>query len=88
MALHDRVSITYGNSPRKYVWTFTAAVDQSKCPCSITGDTSFVPSFVGEHYYYESGSNNATTAIVLHVSDPIWDGEQCDYNKAPMVLYY
>ena len=59
----DGVSITHG-SPRQHVWTFAAGITGSSlndpsyiCPC-ISGSTESVPSFVGSHYYCESGNNN------------------------------
>ena len=74
------VSITHG-SPRQHLWTY--AVGRSEhtnngyygCPCA-KGDASLVPSFVGEHYYCESGfivrSENRTAW-----EDPLWDGKGC-----------
>ena len=74
------VSITHG-SPRQHLWTY--AVGRSEhdtssnygCPCA-NGDASRVPSFVGEHYYCESGfivrSENRTAW-----EDPLWDGKGC-----------
>ena len=59
----DGVSITYGNSPRKHIWTFAAAVDEVRsnqvvCPCTKT-DTAFtgvVPPFIGQDYFCDSAA--------------------------------
>ena len=84
----DGVSITRG-SPRQHVWTFAAGITGSSlnrpsfiCPC-INGSTESVPSFVGDHYYCESGNNNTSWSSILYTSDPLWDGEDCGSLEAP-----
>uniref|UniRef100_A0A1X7USA8 Fibrinogen C-terminal domain-containing protein n=1 Tax=Amphimedon queenslandica TaxID=400682 RepID=A0A1X7USA8_AMPQE len=57
----DGVSIIRG-SARQHVWSYIAGHQSNinsvrTCPCN-TGATSTVPSFVGEHYYCESGTNS------------------------------
>ena len=52
------------------------------CPC-INGSTESVPSFVGNHYYCESGNNNTSWSSILYTSDPLWDGEDCGSLEAP-----
>ena len=45
------------------------------CPCAaVPGPVP--PSFVGEHYYCESG-NTGTDENVYHTDDPLWDGTGC-----------
>ena len=84
----DGVSITRG-SPRQHVWTFAAGITESSldnpsyiCPC-INGSTESVPSFVGSHYYCESGNNNTSWSNILYTSDPLWDGQGCGPLEAP-----
>ena len=84
----DGVSITRG-SPRQHIWTFAAGITGSSlndpsyiCPC-INGSTESVPSFVGSHYYCESGNNNTNFDSILYTSDPLWDGQRCDSLEAP-----
>ena len=48
----DGVSLTYGFSPRKHIWTFAAGVEDVgnspyHCPCSSTSYQGTVPSFIG-----------------------------------------
>ena len=73
----DGISITHG-SPRSHIWTLTAdrrEIDNG-CPCE--GGPS-APAFVGSNYYCESGYNGTgDPPYLLHTSDPLWDGEQCE----------
>ena len=78
----DGVSITRG-SPRQHVWTLANGLTVSYnkyphmiCPCS-TGSTQTVPSFVGNHYFCESGNNASSWSQILYTSDPLWDGQGC-----------
>ena len=45
------------------------------CPCN-TGSTQQVQSFIGDHYFCESGVSSQYQSK-LHTSDPLWDGEGC-----------
>ena len=78
----DGVSITRG-SPRKHVWTLASGFTDSYnnaphviCPCS-TGSSQTVPSFVGNHYFCESGNHASGWGAGLYASDPLWDGQGC-----------
>ena len=78
----DGVSITRG-SPRQHVWTLANGLTDSYnnnpqwiCPCS-TGSIQTVPSFVGNHYFCESGNHAITWTNTLYTSDPLWDGQGC-----------
>ena len=83
----DGVSITCG-SPRQHVWSYVAGYQSNinrvyTCPCNTGAtNTNTVPSFVGEHYYCESGTNN-TPSPVVYTADPLWDGNNCPSNEAP-----
>ena len=80
----DGVSITHG-SPRKHLWTYAAGVselysgERFRCPCarSDPNDRSNVPSFVGEHFYCESGFPGTTLHDRVVWEDPLWDGQNC-----------
>ena len=77
----DGVSITQG-SPRQHVWTLMASnhethgIQSQNCPCY---DNAQVPSYIGHHYYCESG-NSYTPNLpnILHTYDPLWDGQNCN----------
>ena len=82
----DGVSITRG-SPRQHVWSYIAGFKSdfnslSTCPCN-TGATNTVPSFVGEHYYCESGINGTPSHGPIYTADPLWDGNNCPSVEAP-----
>uniref|UniRef100_A0A1X7TW08 Fibrinogen C-terminal domain-containing protein n=1 Tax=Amphimedon queenslandica TaxID=400682 RepID=A0A1X7TW08_AMPQE len=77
----DGVSITRG-SPRQHVWTLACSISDGHfyfydwlCPCE-SGSVQAVPSFVGNHYFCESG-NPTNTPNILYTSDPLWDGQGC-----------
>ena len=75
----DGVSLTHGHSPRHHIWTFASAVDetgihkQSICPCTHSGSTTRVPSFIGSSYFCDTGSRN----YYQYGDDPLWDGAGC-----------
>ena len=79
----DGVSITYGGSPRKHIWTYAAGSwedggDIYNCPCYV-GSTISAPYFVGNDYYCESGMDLNETCPV----DPLWDGQCCGNREGP-----
>ena len=85
------VSITYGDNPRKHLWTYAAGVYENilesyDCPCN-TGYNNYYnyypPSFVGNRYYCESGNNQSFFAEKLYANDYLWDGENCNGLEAP-----
>ena len=80
----EGVSLTYGANPRKHIWTFAAALDESpnlfqyKCPCSnrhLT-ETVTIPSWVGNDYFCDSGAKQMYQ-LIFYPDDPLWDGEGC-----------
>ena len=80
----DGISITYGSSPRKHIWTFAAARTEmdNACPClrtDITSSTGTVPpSFVGSDYFCDTGTGNSGPIPNVYFPDnPLWDGQGC-----------
>ena len=79
----DGVSITHGHHPRKHVWSFATAIDETQfgsnaCPCTRTDRvfTETVPPFVGQDYFCDTGSRyHYQNRIYSH--DPLWDGSGC-----------
>ena len=62
----DGVSLTHGQRPRKHIWTFAAAHDETRnndhvCPCTKTNVrfTGAVPPFIGQGYFCDTGSRYA-----------------------------
>ena len=80
----DGVSLTHGQNPRKHIWTFAAALDETHygvnaCPCTNT-DTAYtgaVPPFIGQDYFCDTGSRNRFQYNIFYSNDPLWDGAGC-----------
>ena len=78
------VSITYGDNPRKHLWTYAAGVYENilvshDCPCNTGYKYAYYPpSFVGNRYYCESGNNQSFFAEKLYANDYLWDRENCN----------
>ena len=76
------VSLTHGQSPRKHIWTFVGAADESsnyptfKCPCINTNISPRVPDFIGNDYFCDTASRFRYSQI-FYPSDPLWDGKGC-----------
>ncbi len=79
------VSLTHGQNPRKHIWTFAGASDETnrnptfKCPCTNTALSPRVPSFVGNDYFCNTGLSRhySTSPSGVHTADPLWDGKGC-----------
>ena len=87
------VAVMHG-SPRQHIWTFAAGKHENgssltSCPCDKSTYEKngiqyyvYIPPFVGEDYFCESGyiypgSSNAKLVFTLHSNDPLWDGRDC-----------
>ena len=77
----DGLSVTHGN-PRQHIWTYAAGAKGDvtytccNCPCAATPGPA-PPSFVGENYYCESGTETGYSFNAYYFSDPLWDGAGC-----------
>ena len=81
----DGVSITVGQ-PRKHLWTYAVGLSDDyqynyskggyNCPCAQYPGPS-PPSFVGDHYYCESGNTGPYMSGKEYNSDILWDGSGC-----------
>ncbi len=79
----DGVSITHGQNPRKHIWSFANARDETRhdnfvCPCTQTTTpyTGTVPTFIGNDYFCDTGSRSVYQ-FQLYADDPLWDGQGC-----------
>ncbi len=79
----DGVILTHGQSPRQHIWTFVAALDETRsdagtCPCTQSDQpyTGTVPPFIGNDYFCDTGSR-AAFAHIFYADDPLWDGQGC-----------
>ena len=87
----DGLSITYGENPRKYIWTYmgssyeqTSGIFPFVCPCHTQYDQQLLPpAFIGNDYYCESGNPEPIWYSTLYPNDPLWDGKQCSVQEAP-----
>ena len=76
----DGVSITHGSGPRKHIWSYAVGLSQdynwpsNNCPCAKYPGKK--PSFVGNHYYCESG-NAGYYEKAWYTGDPLFDGAGC-----------
>ena len=75
------LSITYGSSPRKHVWTYAAGISEKdnrvdNCSCTQYPGRA-PPSFVDNHYYCESASITRVVSGYYYFNDTLWDGANC-----------
>ena len=78
------VSLTHGQNPRKHIWSFAGARDETptntrwQCPCSNTNISPppTVPSYVGNDYFCDTGVRSYT-GRGFYSSNPLWDGAGC-----------
>ena len=78
----DGVSFTQGDPPR-HLWTYAVGeteqtVLSDRCPCawSDPNDRQYVPDYVGENFYCESGFVTSYEERFVW-EDPLWDGSGC-----------
>ena len=87
------VSLTHGQNPRKHIWTFAGAADEStyrpeiKCPCintNIHSSTIRIASFIGNDYFCDTSLSNRYSSYSkgFYPSDPLWDGQGCGPTNA------
>ena len=79
----DGVSITYGQSPRKHIWSFAVGLDETtvdvnRCPCANSqfSYSNIVPPYIGNDYFCATASRQAVGAT-FYPNDPVWDGLGC-----------
>ena len=86
------VSLTHGQNPRKHIWTFAGASDETsidpwlKCPCvyttqidSLAQNNSRAPSVVGNDYFCETSFkfHFGDFPPTLRTHDPLWNRKGC-----------
>ena len=82
----DGVSVTCG-MPRQHIWTLAAAMHEVNalglhlCPCTNAQNPMnreiFIPEFVGESYFCDTGSPTAAAVGEIYEDNPLWDGKGC-----------
>ena len=87
----DGISITHGN-PWQHIWTFAAASNENKCPCSHSNASRVSPPpFVGDNYFCDSAVESGPPQARIYPGDPLWDGvgcnetltDCCSFNRPP-----
>lgn len=80
----DGISVTYGFSPRKHIWTFAAGVDENGanefyCPCTRSDlvFTGTVPPFIDDDWFCETGVKGGWQRGTIYSENPLWDGQGC-----------
>ena len=83
----DGVALTHGSSPRTHIWTFVSGLSQVPssdnderiyCPSLVDLYPPFVPDFVGNNYFCDSGRISSTGSTAeFYTSRPLWDGQDC-----------
>ena len=79
------VSLTCGRNPRKHIWTFAGAADETsfspnfKCPCITSSSMTYIPSFIGNDYFCDTSLSNPYSSYSkgFYPDDPLWDGNGC-----------
>ena len=82
------VSLTCGRNPRKHIWTFAGAADETssnptfKCPCInqyMSSSTIRIPSFIGNDLFCDTSLSNTYSNYGRNFfpNDPLWDGSGC-----------
>ena len=78
----DGISVTKG-SPRQHLWTYVGGFSETShstewaCPCARSNyNPSWIPDFVGNNYYCESGFAGVFAARIAW-EDLLWDGQGC-----------
>ena len=71
----------------RHIWTYAIGIGENEtlhgsreiCPRDRSNQTdrSCVPSFVGEHFYCETGNTGSIKPYRLLWNDPLWDGAGC-----------
>ena len=82
------ISLTHGQNPRKHIWTFAGASDETtgyrpnfKCPCTniSLSPSPPTPSYIRNYYFCDTALSVHYNSVprVLQPSKPLWDGEGC-----------
>ena len=79
----DGILISHGDWPKKHVWAYVTGQQRipveaanTYCPCADYRFSGVVPSFIGNEYYCDSGSDNHPSPTTFY-TDPLWEGKGC-----------
>ena len=79
----DGILISHGDRIKKHIWAYVTGIqriptyaDNRYCPCADHRFNGVIPSFIGNDYYCDSGSDNYTSTQIFY-TDPLWEGIGC-----------
>ena len=79
----DGILISHGDRIKKHIWAYATGqrripvnADSRYCPCADHRFSGVIPSFIGNDYYCDSGSDNHPSAEKFY-TDSLWEGKQC-----------
>ena len=80
----DGIMLTCGRSEMN-IWSFTAAWGETYsfpdrvCPCinPVDYNIPMPPSFIGNHYFCDTGKVDSDELPTFYLQDPLWDGQGC-----------
>ena len=83
----DGISVTYGFSPRKHIWTFAAGVEDTgtdtyRCPCTSPNYAGVTPPYIGNDWFCEAGPVANWQAGTIYSDNPLWDGMGCQGSES------
>lgn len=83
----DGLTIRHGSRYNEgHIWTFASSTSQlptaNNCPCATNNpkasDKKRQPrSFIGSHYFCDSGNHNNGSISTVYTENPLWDGKGC-----------
>ena len=77
----DGISVTYGQTLRRHIWTFAAGFSEvdstASCPCGSPTSQATIPPYIGNNYFCETGTIPSADFSTFYPDDPLWDGMGC-----------
>ena len=79
----DGILISHGDWMKKHIWAYvngehriTRNPSNIYCPCADYRFNGIIPSFIGNDYYCDSGSDNRPSKETFY-TDVLWEGKGC-----------
>ena len=79
----DGILISHGDKIKKHIWAYVTGRQRNitkanniYCPCADYRFNGIIPSFIGNDYYCDSGSDNHPSSKIFY-TDPLWEGKGC-----------
>ena len=79
----DGIMISHGGRMKKHIWAYVTGhkrnitgTNNKYCPCADHRFNGIVPSFLGNDYYCDSGSDDRPSPTTFY-TDVLWEGKGC-----------